>query len=151
MAQRLPFHSVRPGAPMVFHNNDACEAGVLIQGAHWRAGDGGLSLCEECARLSAGVGQSRPTPLGSRSASRRMARAHRRAPAPHPRRVMSRCPTTDEVVWTGLMMTEELLGRLAGSHFSIWCPSCREHHPWPSIASWVDRGDGGAGSGVAVR
>ena len=41
MAQTLPFHSVRPGTPNVFHNSDACEAGKRIERDHWHAGDGG--------------------------------------------------------------------------------------------------------------
>jgi hypothetical protein len=53
MPRSLPFHSVRPGTPQVFHNNDACYVGNRIEPAYWNAGDGDRPLCDECARLNA--------------------------------------------------------------------------------------------------
>jgi hypothetical protein len=54
MAQSLPFHSVKRGAPQVFHTNDACDEGLRVEQANWRGGDGGLPLCRECARRNKG-------------------------------------------------------------------------------------------------
>ncbi|MGA2471441.1 MAG: hypothetical protein ABSG64_12215 [Solirubrobacteraceae bacterium] len=53
MPHTLPFHSIKPGRPQVFHNNTACEEGKRAEGPHWCAGDGGRRLCEVCARLNA--------------------------------------------------------------------------------------------------
>jgi hypothetical protein len=50
MPRALPFRSVKRGAPEVFHNNDGCDAGLRVESANWRAGDGGRTLCAECAR-----------------------------------------------------------------------------------------------------
>jgi hypothetical protein len=52
----LPFHSVKPTMPLVFHNNDACDEGKRIEAAYWCAGDGGRPQCKECARLN-GAGE----------------------------------------------------------------------------------------------
>ena len=52
MPRSLPFHSVKPGTSPVFHNNDACLAGRLIEPVNWRAGDGGRELCAQCAELN---------------------------------------------------------------------------------------------------
>ena len=53
MPRTLPFHTVKRGAPAVFHNNDACDEGRRIEPVNWRAGDGGFLLCHECARRTA--------------------------------------------------------------------------------------------------
>jgi len=50
MASSLPFHSVKRGAPQVFHNNGGCDGGLRIEPVNWRAGDGGRPLCAECVR-----------------------------------------------------------------------------------------------------
>ena len=50
MARALPFHSLKRGTPQVFHNNNDCDAGMRVESANWRAGDGGRQLCTECAR-----------------------------------------------------------------------------------------------------
>jgi hypothetical protein len=57
MARTLPFHTVKRGAPTVFHNNDACDEGRRVEPVNWRAGDGGFTLCRECARRN---GAARP-------------------------------------------------------------------------------------------
>jgi hypothetical protein len=59
MSKSLPFHSVKRGAPQVFHNNDECDEGKRVEPANWRAGDGGRSLCRECVRRNAAA---RPRP-----------------------------------------------------------------------------------------
>lgn len=56
MTRGLPFYSVRYGTPLVFHNNDECDAGMHVEPANWRAGDGGRPLCPECARRSRAAG-----------------------------------------------------------------------------------------------
>jgi hypothetical protein len=55
MANTLPFHTVKPGTPYAFHNNDACEIAKRVEPRYWRAGDDGgkRPLCENCARLAA--------------------------------------------------------------------------------------------------
>ena len=50
MARSLPFHTVKRGAPTVFHNNDDCDEGRRIEPVNWRAGDGNRPLCKECER-----------------------------------------------------------------------------------------------------
>jgi hypothetical protein len=64
MSKSLPFHTVKRGAPQVFHNNVACDEGNRIEPVNWRAGDGGLPLCRECARRNAAARPrpSRPRP-----------------------------------------------------------------------------------------
>jgi hypothetical protein len=64
MARSLPFHTVKRGAPAVFHNNDACDEGNRIEPVNWRAGDGGLQLCRECVRRNAAA---RPPRMPARS------------------------------------------------------------------------------------
>lgn len=141
MAQTLPFHSVRPGTPHVFHNSDACEAGRLIEGADWRPGDGDRRLCEACTRLNARAGRQRAAAPGSGEHARWRAVRRGRGEA---RRVMARCPRTGQTVWTGLSMTRALLQQLAGSNFSLWCPACRTHHSWAGTTAWIG-GDGEEG------
>jgi hypothetical protein len=41
MAKTLPFHTVQPGTPYAFHNNDACEIAKRVEARYWRAGDQG--------------------------------------------------------------------------------------------------------------
>lgn len=59
MSKSLPFHSVKRGAPQVFHNNDECDEGKRVEPANWRAGDGGRPLCTECTRRNAAA-RARP-------------------------------------------------------------------------------------------
>jgi hypothetical protein len=59
MPVSLPFHSTQPGAPRVFHNNTACYVGECIKPEHWRPGDDGRYICEECARRNAAGGRNR--------------------------------------------------------------------------------------------
>jgi hypothetical protein len=59
MARALPFHSVKHGTPEVFHNNGDCDAGMRVESANWRAGDGGRPLCPECTRRHVEDRQSR--------------------------------------------------------------------------------------------
>ena len=54
MPRTLPFHSTKPSAPHVFHNNTDCPDGKLAEGPQWSAGDGDLPLCQICARLNDG-------------------------------------------------------------------------------------------------
>jgi hypothetical protein len=53
LPRSLPFHTLKPGAPPLFHNNDHCDEGKRIEPAYWCAGDGGRPQCKECARLNA--------------------------------------------------------------------------------------------------
>lgn len=64
MSKTLPFHTVKSGAPPVFHNNVACDEGNRIEPVNWRAGDGGRPLCRECVRRNAAA---RPRPSRPRA------------------------------------------------------------------------------------
>jgi hypothetical protein len=153
MAQTLPFHSVRPGTPNVFHNSDACQAGQRIQGAtDWRAGDGGRPLCAACKRLNAGAGRrERSAPHDSTATDGARWRGVRGRRGPN-RRVMAKCPTTGQTIWTGLSMTEDLLVNLDGSRFKLWCPACRAHHPWGAVKAHMgEESDGGGDERTLAR
>lgn len=52
MAKVAPFHSVKPNAPQVYHNNDKCTEGNNIEPENKRSGTGGRPLCKHCDRLS---------------------------------------------------------------------------------------------------
>lgn len=52
MAKVSPFHSVKPSAPKVYHNNNACTEGNNIESHNRRPGTDGRPLCNHCARLS---------------------------------------------------------------------------------------------------
>ena len=71
MSKSLPFHTVKRGAPQVFHNNDACDEGKRVEPANWRAGDGGLPLCGECTRRNAAARPRPPQPPGPAALSDR--------------------------------------------------------------------------------
>jgi hypothetical protein len=146
MAHTLPFHSVGPGAPNVFHNSDACEAGRRVQRDCWRAGDGGHPLCTVCERLSQAARHPSPRPRGYSAVDRGRWRGVRSRQTPA-RRVMTTCPTTGKTVWTGLTMTGELLSALDGSSFHLWCPACRAQHPWVAAKAWIGPGEGEGGDG----
>jgi len=141
MAQTLPFHSVGPGTPNVFHNSDACEAAKRIERPYWHAGDGGRPLCGVCERLNAAARRPSARPRGSSAGERARWRGVRSRQAPA-RRVMTACPTTGKTVWTGLTMTRELLAALEGSSFHLWCPACRAEHPWVAAKAWIGPEDG---------
>jgi hypothetical protein len=51
MAKVAPFHSVKPGAPQVYHDNDKCTEGNNIEKENKRPGTGNRPLCQHCARL----------------------------------------------------------------------------------------------------
>lgn len=51
MAKVDPFHSTKPNATKVHHNNDKCTEGNNIEAANKKAGTGGHPLCSHCARL----------------------------------------------------------------------------------------------------
>src|SRR6185312_5986294 len=66
VARTLPSHSVKEGAPHVFHNNDACSAAIRIEPVNWRGGAAGRLPCKECAGLNAREERSNarpPSPL----------------------------------------------------------------------------------------
>jgi len=46
-----PFHSARPGARPVYHDNDRCTEGNNIEAYYKRAGTDGRRRCEHCGRL----------------------------------------------------------------------------------------------------
>jgi len=52
MPQVPAFHSVKPDASNVHHNNSACTEGNNIERQYWRSGTGGRPLCAHCARLA---------------------------------------------------------------------------------------------------
>ncbi len=51
MAKVAPFHSVKPNAPNVYHNNSRCTEGNNIEPRNLRLGSAGRPLCAHCARL----------------------------------------------------------------------------------------------------
>ncbi len=52
MPQVAPFHSAKPNANNVHHNNSACTEGNNIERQYLRSGTGGRPLCQHCARLA---------------------------------------------------------------------------------------------------
>ena len=46
-----PFHSIKPSAGNVYHNNIKCTEGSHIESRYWRTGMGGRPLCDHCERL----------------------------------------------------------------------------------------------------
>lgn len=52
MAKVSPFHSKKPGAPQVYHDNNQCTEGNNIETANKVAGTGGRPKCAHCTRLS---------------------------------------------------------------------------------------------------
>ena len=53
MSKVAAFHSKKPDARSVYHNNDKCTEGNNIERYYWAPGTGGRPLCEHCARLNA--------------------------------------------------------------------------------------------------
>lgn len=51
MAKVNPFHSKKPSAKQVHHNNDKCTEGNNIEPENKVQGTGGRPLCDHCARL----------------------------------------------------------------------------------------------------
>lgn len=45
-----PFHSIKPYAPQVHHDDTRCKTGNNIETENRRAGAGGRPLCEDCQR-----------------------------------------------------------------------------------------------------
>ena len=72
MSRTLPFHTVKRGAPEVFHNNDTCDEGKRVEPVNWRAGDGGFPLCQECARRDAAARLQRVPMRPREGAARRV-------------------------------------------------------------------------------
>lgn len=52
MAATAPFHSSKPAARQVYHNNTSCTEGNNIERYYWKSGTGGRRLCEHCQRLA---------------------------------------------------------------------------------------------------
>ena len=52
MAKVAAFHSVKTGAPQVYHDNSACTEGNNIEKENKRAGTGGRPQCDHCKRLA---------------------------------------------------------------------------------------------------
>ncbi len=52
-------------------------------------------------------------------------------------RVLTRCPTTGEVVPTILRMRPEAFAQLKGSH-GFRCSRCGKIHHWEPEAAWVE-------------
>jgi hypothetical protein len=51
MAKVAPFHSKKPGARQVHHNDNACTEGNNIERENKVMGDGGRPLCDRCKDL----------------------------------------------------------------------------------------------------
>ena len=47
-----PFHSVKPSARPVYHNNNRCTEGNNIESFYRREGTDNRRLCEHCDRLN---------------------------------------------------------------------------------------------------
>jgi hypothetical protein len=53
MTHTLPFYSITENARAIFHTNDACREGHLVEARLRRSGDGNRPRCEECKQLDA--------------------------------------------------------------------------------------------------
>jgi hypothetical protein len=51
MAKVAPFHTVKPNASNIHHNNDKCTEGNNIEAQYKKSGTGGRPLCAHCANL----------------------------------------------------------------------------------------------------
>ena len=51
MAKTSPWHSVKPAARPVYHNDTRCTEGNNIERENRREGTGGHPLCARCAEL----------------------------------------------------------------------------------------------------
>jgi hypothetical protein len=51
MAKVAPWHSAKPGARPVYHDNDRGTENDNIEAYYWRPGTGNRRLCEHCDRL----------------------------------------------------------------------------------------------------
>ncbi len=47
-----PWHSVKPGGSIVFHDESYCWDGDNIEQRYWRAGDGSRRRCNTCTGLA---------------------------------------------------------------------------------------------------
>ena len=70
MARTLPFHTVKRGAPTVFHNNDACDEGRRVEPVNWRPGDA-ASRCVANAHAATGPRAPAAVPLRTREGAGR--------------------------------------------------------------------------------
>lgn len=52
MAKVNPFHSVKPNASNVYHDNSSCTEGNNIETENKRSGTDGRPKCASCVRLS---------------------------------------------------------------------------------------------------
>lgn len=52
MSKVSPFHSTKPGARSVYHDNDKCTEGNNIERQNLASGTGGRPRCEHCVRLA---------------------------------------------------------------------------------------------------
>lgn len=52
MAKVDPFHSIKPSARPVYHNNTECTEGNNIEKENLRKGTDNRPLCDHCSRLS---------------------------------------------------------------------------------------------------
>ena len=52
MGKVSAFHSVKPSAPKVYHDNSSCTEGNNIETANKKAGTDGRPKCAHCERLS---------------------------------------------------------------------------------------------------
>ena len=51
MAKVSPFHSVKPNASNVYHDNNSCTEGNNIETENKRSGTDGRPKCDHCSRL----------------------------------------------------------------------------------------------------
>lgn len=49
MSKVSPWHSVKPYAPQVYHNETQCKTGNNIERENRREGTGNRPLCKECS------------------------------------------------------------------------------------------------------
>lgn len=52
MAKVAAFHSIKPNASQVYHDNSSCTEGNNIETANKRSGTAGRPKCAHCVRLS---------------------------------------------------------------------------------------------------
>jgi hypothetical protein len=52
MAKVPAIHSVKPGTPNVYHDNDKCTERNNIERQNVRSGTGGRRVCDHCASLN---------------------------------------------------------------------------------------------------
>lgn len=52
MPKTMPFHSIKPQAKNVYHDNSACTEGNNIESYYKRMGTANRPRCEHCSRLA---------------------------------------------------------------------------------------------------